>query len=940
MRIDALTSQLYTQALLRPRNAGMARAMQRLSTGLRINSAVDDPSGTGYSNNIKSVIGRTSTAIDNIQLGLNYLHTMDSALDEIQDLLHRGRDIAVRAANEAVNTNEDLQRMQNEVDGILASIDKIAESTTFNGKELLTGGRGQNFAITTQADWEAGTQFAPAGPNRLDTKTDPDSLKLELQPWTDDVTKTTDIGDQGEEHVCLYISSYADNGDGTADVEVRLSVEGGNAKKGYIQLDPSITPTGLTSLNGSTVNYMGGGLYDFSDTSGGQLNSAAAHADAVSIQFTIDKRAEYMDWSCTLTDPSNVQTAFYFGTNEMRRGLPSYTVGDYFTDIYNNVTWRSASIDTGQDAGGQAILTWDSTTSGGTMVDVTMYQSPDGAAWTVLPKLENGDQFEFTERYLMAEADLSSAGVAFGSPMLNSIDVKLVQADPVQAGARSDNDNQILMDIVDARTNALRVQDIDVTSLRKTMKLYDSLTEWQSGIASSDHIDILSDGGYVQITSPISNTKSYTPVAQVGGRNMYFVISQATQNANGTFDVTMSMTCYGQNAPPGGGTAMGWIGYLSVSDGDGAVSFDSVRNISSEISANWIPPPVGDTPPTWPIPNGYTSASATVDVNWVDDNAIAGAGPDRWVGPAVFGGSPDDTTITGSFQTIYFDYGTTGAQDGVEFTFTCDPDATISVSFEARGHTATHGDPGPAARPDVDIYFQDQLVCDDVGGGNGLFSFIRRLAEYGTEPSPGPNIDPPTGEFTTRAFYFGENASGNLEDIGANDLASDAQFEVWESPDGSGGWTKILDKGAGTSFTTSAGNDYIRIVGALEGTAASWTTASDPSDYSESTSPAIDSLRVTKNVTPIDEFQSGIERVSEIRAQIAVRERQLQNAMEELTTEHLSLTSMNMRVSDADYIQEISELAKNNILANVSLSTISNITDLRAQRVGYLLDGI
>jgi len=132
-------------------------ATERLSSALRINSAADDPSGMAISVGMRATIGGLNEAIGNIQDGLCLIQTADAAAGEIQDLINRGRDLAVRAANDAVLTDDDKQRIQNEIDSIIDGITQIAEATTYNTKQLLTGGSGVADTYDTQAQWNTGT---------------------------------------------------------------------------------------------------------------------------------------------------------------------------------------------------------------------------------------------------------------------------------------------------------------------------------------------------------------------------------------------------------------------------------------------------------------------------------------------------------------------------------------------------------------------------------------------------------------------------------------------------------------------------------------------------------------------------------------------------------------------------------------------------------------
>jgi len=117
----------------------MSSALLRLSSGQRINSASDDPSGLAISSAMRAQISGKNVAVQNIEDGINLMRTQDAALNEIQDMINRMRDLSLRASNEAAMTTRDLERMRNEFNSLRDEIDQIAKSTSFNGIKVLLG---------------------------------------------------------------------------------------------------------------------------------------------------------------------------------------------------------------------------------------------------------------------------------------------------------------------------------------------------------------------------------------------------------------------------------------------------------------------------------------------------------------------------------------------------------------------------------------------------------------------------------------------------------------------------------------------------------------------------------------------------------------------------------------------------------------------------------
>ena len=115
------------------------QSIQRLSSGLRVNGASDDPAGLVISEQMRSKAEGMSQAIKNNNDGINLIKTAEGALNEVHSLLGQMRTLAVHAANEGVNSADDLAADQAAIAAAGDSIDRIAASTRFNGKVLLDG---------------------------------------------------------------------------------------------------------------------------------------------------------------------------------------------------------------------------------------------------------------------------------------------------------------------------------------------------------------------------------------------------------------------------------------------------------------------------------------------------------------------------------------------------------------------------------------------------------------------------------------------------------------------------------------------------------------------------------------------------------------------------------------------------------------------------------
>lgn len=128
------------------------KSITRLSTGLRINSAADDPAGIIISENFRAQIGGIEQAIRNNQDAVNYAKTAEGALDEVNRLLRDARSLAVAAGNTGTLSAAQVQANQNQLNSIVSSISRISSQTQFGTKKLLDGSAGINAANLSAAN--------------------------------------------------------------------------------------------------------------------------------------------------------------------------------------------------------------------------------------------------------------------------------------------------------------------------------------------------------------------------------------------------------------------------------------------------------------------------------------------------------------------------------------------------------------------------------------------------------------------------------------------------------------------------------------------------------------------------------------------------------------------------------------------------------------------
>ena len=141
MSVNTNISSLNAQKNLAVSQSKLATAIERLSSGMRINSAKDDAAGLAISTRFTTQINGLNQAVSNANDGISLAQTTESALNEVTNNMQRIRTLAVQSAN-ATNSDSDRAALDAEVQQRLAEITRISQQTTFNGRHVLDGSFG------------------------------------------------------------------------------------------------------------------------------------------------------------------------------------------------------------------------------------------------------------------------------------------------------------------------------------------------------------------------------------------------------------------------------------------------------------------------------------------------------------------------------------------------------------------------------------------------------------------------------------------------------------------------------------------------------------------------------------------------------------------------------------------------------------------------------
>ncbi|XZE33245.1 flagellin [Pirellulaceae bacterium SH501] len=225
-RINTNVSSLNAQNRLNRTNGDLQTALTRLSTGLRINTGKDDPAGLIASEALRSDITSINKALSNTQRANQIIGTADSALGQVSSLLNDVRGLVTEAANKGALSDDEIAANQLQIDSSLEAINRIAQTTTFQGRRLLDGSL--DFQVSQ------GTGFSSVKDLQIDS---------------------ANLGASGSVGVNVEISAAATRATITADVPAANASE--KARSTFTFADSTVGAEASGTVNMAT-SYFGG----------------------------------------------------------------------------------------------------------------------------------------------------------------------------------------------------------------------------------------------------------------------------------------------------------------------------------------------------------------------------------------------------------------------------------------------------------------------------------------------------------------------------------------------------------------------------------------------------------------------------------------------------------------------------------------------------------
>ena len=291
LSVNTNISSLNAQRNLTKSGEGLATSMQRLSSGMRINSAKDDAAGLQISNRLTSQISGLGVAQRNANDGISMAQTAEGAMQESTNILQRMRELSLQSANGS-NSSEDRAALHKEVAALQTELTRIAETTSFGGQNLLDGTFGTKaFQVGSNSGETISVGLKDISADQLGTTS---TNAISAGAVTAAQLSTAEIGNGGT----MSISYTTSTGATAKTIEVDMSAVTATGTTTDLDtidsaLNAALNGIGVSStagvLSGSMVTSTAGLTINLTDTAGNATTgTAGASASAAAITHVED----------------------------------------------------------------------------------------------------------------------------------------------------------------------------------------------------------------------------------------------------------------------------------------------------------------------------------------------------------------------------------------------------------------------------------------------------------------------------------------------------------------------------------------------------------------------------------------------------------------------------------------------------------------------------
>lgn len=262
--------------------SALSKNLEKLSSGYKINRAGDDAAGLAISEKMRAQITGLKAASKNVKDGVSLVKTAEGALQEVHDMLNRMDSLATQSANGTYDNEVDRLNLQKEVTALQSEIDRIAESSNFNGKKLLDGSLGDT-KVNVSAAKINNADVAPAKVAATAAKSEftPDKATAD-QEYTATVHYTDATGAAHKVEV-KYDGKSADVKTNGESLQKALA---GNSELSGI-FDIAVDGTGKITMTSKVAGKEGAQVLKVSSTDGNTLNKTVAFTDGANEKVTV-----------------------------------------------------------------------------------------------------------------------------------------------------------------------------------------------------------------------------------------------------------------------------------------------------------------------------------------------------------------------------------------------------------------------------------------------------------------------------------------------------------------------------------------------------------------------------------------------------------------------------------------------------------------------------
>ncbi len=393
----------------------MNSAMNRLSTGLRINTAADDAAGSAIASKFDAQTRSLGVAIRNANDAVSMTQTAEGALGEVENILQRLRELAVQAGNSTLNTSDRAQ-IQLEVDQLTAEIDSIAAKTNFNGNNLLDG---SSASLNFQVGVDASDQLSVAL-----KQTDSSSLNINSQLGTSSLISdriadpgadiaAADVKINGFDALAATFSDPTSSQTSGIAAQLATAINANSGTHGaYANAFNKLTSndvgvwamSGSVSLNGVTITVK---------------SSLEAFVKAVNEEVADVTATANADGTFTLFNDSGDPLATGAGGGEASIGLAASTTYQGFIELYN-LDGSAVRIEAGSTENGYG------SSAAGLNADVQLFGFNEGNGSTITGG-------SVSTALITASDDIKINGVSLGTTSTDSAKDKATAINAISA---------------------------------------------------------------------------------------------------------------------------------------------------------------------------------------------------------------------------------------------------------------------------------------------------------------------------------------------------------------------------------------------------------------------------------------------------------------------------------------------------------------------------